>query len=332
MILKSYIVEGDIEQLSKYNCILFYGENSGIQEDIRNKLRDSNKTAEFITLFQDEIIKNKNSIYTHIDNVSLFENKKIIFIFEANDKILEIIKDFKINADIKIIIFSNILDKKSKLRSFFEKENSYAIIPCYQDNERTLAKYISSKIKMTKGLNQETINLIINNSQMDRKVINQEIKKINGFFIDQPIDRERLLELLNIKTNTGFEKIRDAIFLCDKAKTNTLLGEIEILSEDIFFFTNRMAERTKKLIEILNINKNTRNLDVALEMLKPKVFWKDKPTYLEQLRKWSSEELTKVLKLIAETELLMKKNSHVKNDIIIKNMFVNICSKIINHS
>ncbi len=330
MILKSYIVEGDINQINEFNCVLFYGENSGIQEDIRNKIKQKNKEIEFINLFQSEIIKNNNSFYTHTDNVSLFGNKKIIFIFEANDKILEILKNHKLNNDAKIIIFTNILDKKSKLRAFFEKEKDFAVIPCYQDNERTLTKHISSKINMKKGLNQEIINIIINNSHMDRKIINEEIKKINGFFIDKPIDKEKLLELLNVKINTDFDKIRDAIFMCNKTKANSLLGEIEFLQEDIFIFINKLNNRTKKLIEIINIYENTKNYEMALEMLKPKVFWKDKPVFLEQLTKWNGYELSKVLEIVSKTELLMKKNSYIKNEVIIKNLLVDICCKTFN--
>ena len=41
-------------------------------------------------------------------------------------------------TDIKIILNSSILDKKSKLRSHFEKNNNLAIIPCYNDTEITL--------------------------------------------------------------------------------------------------------------------------------------------------------------------------------------------------
>ena len=52
----------------------------------------------------------------------MFQQKKIIFIDNANDKILEILEESidKIN-DEKIILFSDILDKRSKLRNYLKK-------------------------------------------------------------------------------------------------------------------------------------------------------------------------------------------------------------------
>jgi len=333
VILKSYIVEANIKQLDNYNCTLFYGENIGIQEDVREKLKKENKDSECINLFQDEIIKNNQTLYSHIDNTSLFSAKKSIFILEASDKILEVIKNIgEKNLDVKIFIFSNMLDKKSKLRSYFEKEKKMAVIACYQDNERTLSNYILTKLNKQSGLNQEILNIIISNSHMDRRIIKSETEKISIFFQGKVIEKNTLLELLNIKNNTNFDKIRDAIFLGDKIKTNTLLAEIQFLQEDNFYYINKINDRTKKLIEIININMNTNDIELAMESLKPKIFWKDKPAYLHQLKKWSLEELLKVLEVVSKTEILMKKNSNINNDVLVKSLLIGICSKTFNYS
>ena len=62
MILKSYIVEQNINILKEYQAILLYGENDGIKDDIKLKLKNSNKDSEIINLFENEILKNKNFI------------------------------------------------------------------------------------------------------------------------------------------------------------------------------------------------------------------------------------------------------------------------------
>ena len=43
MILKSYIIEKDLNILDKYQAVLMYGENEGIKDDVRNKLKAKNK-------------------------------------------------------------------------------------------------------------------------------------------------------------------------------------------------------------------------------------------------------------------------------------------------
>ena len=326
MILKSYIVEKDIKILDKYQAVLLYGENDGIKDDIKSKLKILNKDAEIINFFENEIIKNRNILYENIINESLFSEKKIIFIQSATDKILsEILESLeKENLNIKIFIFSDNLDKKSKLRSLFEKEKKLTIIPCYEDNERTMITYINQELAGYKGLTGELINLIISNSNTNRKIIQSEITKIKIFFLNKIIDKNLLLEILNIKNNADFDEIRDNALNGRKEKVNKLLSEFDLLNEDSFFYLNSLNYRILKLTEIQKINGNSGNFEKALDSVKPQIFWKDKPLILEQLKKWNIERLNKAAYKINETEILMKKNSQTRNDIIIKNLLISL--------
>tara|TARA_B100001996_G_scaffold380925_1_gene369343 strand:+ start:466 stop:1470 length:1005 start_codon:yes stop_codon:yes gene_type:complete len=329
MILKSFIIEKNISLLEEYENILIYGENDGIKEDLREKIKEKNVDSEIINIFQEEILKNKNLLLKEVKNLSLFNNKKIIFLHEITDKIYKEITECLENKtkETKIYIFSQILEKKSKLRNYFEKDKKFGIVPCYQDNERTLVNYINLKLKDFKGLSPQIINLIISNSSLDRKIINNEIIKIKSFFTKKTIDLKQLQELLNIKFNRDFNEIRDASLLGDKIKVNRLLGEIQFQPEDFIFYLNNITSRVSKLLEIQNINEETKDHEIALDMLKTKVFWKDKPIYIEQLKKWNNKKLENALNKIGKVELLMKKNSQIKNDILIKNLLINVCSQ-----
>ena len=44
MILKSYIVEQNVEVLKNYQATLIYGENIGIKDDIKLKIKKIEKT------------------------------------------------------------------------------------------------------------------------------------------------------------------------------------------------------------------------------------------------------------------------------------------------
>ena len=329
MILKSYIVEQNFSTLNDYKEVLLYGENDGIKDDIKFELKNLYKNAEIINFFESDIIKNKNILYENLTNQSLFNEKKIIIIQSATDKILpEIIESIEQNNNkIKIYIFSDILEKKSKLRNLFEKEKNLAALPCYQDNERTLINYITKKLSGFSGLTGEIINLIISNSSLDRKIIKGELVKIVDFFQNKKIDHLKLLEILNIKNDTGFNEIRDNTLMGNKAKINKLLSEIELLSEDSFVHLNSLNKRILRLIEIQKIKKKFNNYETALENLKPPIFWKDKMTYLQQLKKWNLSRLYEIASKVGETEILIKKNSKIKSNIIIKDLIVNLSRK-----
>ena len=131
MIHKSYLIEDNIELL-KNNLILFYGENVGLLDDFKNKI-NSNSKNKVIKYSQDEILKDENLIINEIKNLSLFEEEKIFFIQNANDKILNFVnKILHEIKDNKLYIFSNLLDSRSKLRSFFEKQKGVDVVPCYR--------------------------------------------------------------------------------------------------------------------------------------------------------------------------------------------------------
>ena len=326
MILKSYIVEQNTAILNDYQATLLYGENSGLKEDIKLKIKDQNKKAEIFFFFEEEILKNKNILYENFANDSLFSEEKIFFLEQATDKILEQILEVleKKNEKIKIYIFSEILDKKSKLRNLFEKDKRVAIFPCYEDTEKTLINYIVKELAGFKGLTGEIINLIITNSGSNRKIIQNEIVKIKVFFFNKLINKNQIIEILNIKNDSGFEEIRDTALIGKKDKINKLLSELNLLSEDSFFYLNSLNYRILKLIEIQKINETYKNYEQALESLKPPIFWKDKPIYLQQLKKWNMAKLNKAANKISIAEILMKKNSIVRNDIVIKDLIISL--------
>ena len=330
MILKSYIVEENIEILKDYQATLVYGENEGIKDDVRQALRNKNKTSEEIIFFEEEILKNRNILYQNTINESLFSEKKNIFILGATDKIYnEILESLeKNNKNISIYILSGNLEKRSKLRNLFEKSTKLGIFPCYKDNERTLINYVNKELRGFKGLSGEIINLIISNSDMDRRIITSELMKIKVFFLEKKINKEQILEILNIKNNSNFDEIRDNALYGERVKINKLLSEIEILSEDAFFYLNNLNYRVMKLQEIIKISGGNKDkYEEALGTIKPPIFWKDKPMVILQLKKWSLEALTQLGVKIGETEVLMKKNSYLRNDIVIKNLIINLAGK-----
>ena len=324
MILKSYIIEKDLNILDKYQEVLMYGENEGIKDDVRNKLKAKNKNSEIINFFESEIIKNKNILYESINNRSLFSEKKIIFIQFATDKILnEIIESLeKKSVDTKIVIIADNLDRKSKLRILFEKEKKLAVFACYQDNDRSLIDYINKELAGYKGVTGELVNMMISNSGSNRKIIQNELLKIKNFFLEKIIKKNQLLEILNIKNDIGFDEIRDNALIGRKNKINKLLSETSILNEESFFYINNLNYRVLKLIEIEKMNKMFNSYEQTLEKIKPPIFWKDKSIYLEQLKKWNLEKLNRAADKIGETEVLIRKNSHIKKDVIIKNLII----------
>ena len=153
MIIKSYEVQNKIKDLLNFNLFLIYGENFGLKKDIieiikKNvNLKESN--FEFISFYEDDLLNREENFYNTIYSGSLFGTTKIILINNGTDKIIDQLKDIgeKKVENTFILISSEILEKKSKIRNYFEKSKQALCIPCYADDEKSLTIIAASELK-----------------------------------------------------------------------------------------------------------------------------------------------------------------------------------------
>ncbi len=326
MIIKSFLIEKDLSLADNFNLLLFYGENIGLKDEFKSKLKKKHSSYEHITFDQDEIIKNQKLLYEQINNFSMFNDSKLIIINEVTDKLFPKIDVLfeKLPSHIFLTLFAQNLDKKSKIRSCLEKDKKAGVIACYQDNHRTLSEYVRDKLKDYSGISQDIINLLIDNSGLDRKVLFNEIEKIKSLFLDKKIDEQKILNLLNEENNLNFEDLRDSCFEGNAEKLNKNLGSISINNENIYLYLNNLNQRVHKLSMLIKQNEKDKNIAHALDNLRPKVFWKDKTVMLRQVKTWDYPRLEKVKDIILDAEVNMKTKMNTHNPIILKNLLVRI--------
>ena len=251
----------------------------------------------------------------------MFQEKKIFFIEQAGEKILKILEEIDpFIENNKIYLFADVLDRKSKLRNYFEKSKKNAAIACYQDNEITLKKIINSELKGFDGLTPFNINLILDNTAWG---LHNEIDKIKIFFDKKKIEKEELEILLNIKVNDSFNALSDQALIGNKKNTNKLLSDTVIDTEKVNLYLNIINQRLDKLYDVNKDGKE--NLEKSINDIKPPIFWKDKPNFILQAKKW---QLKKILKLRDKTyklETEIKSNSQTNKNILLKKLMVDIC-------
>ncbi len=324
MIYKSYILEQNVNTIHE-RIALIYGVNLGLKNDLKVKIIENNKNSEILRYSQDELLKDKTLLENEIKNISLFEKNKIFFIENVNDKILELIQECEnILSERKIFLFSDVLDKKSKLRSYTEKSKKCACVACYEDNEISIKKLINSRLNGFSGLSPYNINLIIDHTNLDRSKLNNELNKIISCFPNKIILTEKLEVLLDAKANTDFNKLNNEAFLGNKMNTNKLLAQTGMDNEKNIFYLNIINQKLEKLLQISNFNKST--IEDAISSLKPPIFWKDKPNLTNQAKKWDKFKVQKMIDLTFNLEKKMKSNNLIEKNVLIKKLLVDICS------
>jgi DNA polymerase III subunit delta len=324
MIFKSYLIEQN-NNLNNKNILLFYGENVGLKNEFKNKIKLKNKNSEIVRFNQEEIIKEEEKFVNEIFNISLFDKKKIYFIESSSDKILEVFKNIEDKlSDQKIYLFAELLDKKSKLRNYFEKSSNIGAVACYADNEISIKKIILDKLKGFEGLSPQNINMIIENTSLDRVRLDNELDKIITYFTNKKINTDSLELLLDIRVNDSFNLLKDEALCGNKIKTNKLLSNTVMDDDKNIFYLNIINQRMNKLIETSELVKNL-SLENAVNTIKPPIFWKDKPMFMMQAKKWNKNKIKNVLKKTYDLEIKIKSNSIINKNILVKKLLIDVC-------
>tara|TARA_B100000242_G_scaffold85705_1_gene57246 strand:+ start:170 stop:1144 length:975 start_codon:yes stop_codon:yes gene_type:complete len=307
MIIKSYNADN---LKPNNNFFLFYGKNEGLKKQIINNLLKNKK--EISSYDEREILESSNSFIENTLTKSLFENEKIILIKRGTDKIFKIIEEIseKKIEDLIIIINSENLDKKSKLRAFFEKSKKYICIAVYPDNNQTLAQLTLNFFKQKKILiSHQNINFIVNKCNGDRDILENELKKIENFSKNKKeITFDDLMKLINLSENHGISELIDNCLAKNQKKTLNILNENIFTSEDCILIIRTFLNKSKRILKLCNEFENSKNIETTISSAKPPIFWKDKEIVKQQIYKWKPEKIKKLIYELFEIELIVKKN------------------------
>ena len=317
MIIKTY----ELNKINnKIKIFLLYGNNNGFKDEIIKNFFENKFKKKIYRYDENEILHNKENFYNIIFTKSLFEDEKLIIISRVSDKIKDIINEVieKEIDDTTIILNSNNLDKKSKLRSLFEKNKRTICIPFYEDNSQTLSSIASSFFKEKKiPISQETINLLIERCRGDRLNLKNELNKIESFIKDKKkIDIEDILKLTNLAENYNVSELIDNCLAKNSKKIITILNENNFLTEDCILIMRTILAKTKRLQKLKKESEISKNIDNTISSFRPIIFWKDKNIVKQQIEKWPLYKIENLIYEISEIELLVKKNSHNSINIV----------------
>ena len=318
MIIKAY----EHQKIKKLNnkIFLFYGENDGYKNQVIKDVFIDNFKGNIERFDEVEILSNLENFISSLRNKSFFNELKLILIARATEKIIKLIDELlnkEIN-DIIIVLNAPTLEKKSKLRSIFEKEKNLICIPFYKDDNRTLSQLANNFFKKNKiSISQEIINLIVERSSGDRINLNNELNKISLFLLSkEKINIEDVKKLTNLAENYSISELVDNCLSKNINKINKIFNENTFSVEDCILIIRALLIKSKRLLEIKKIHSTNKNIEEVITNYKPPIFWKDKEIVITQTSKWTLKDTEKLIFKINDVELLIKKNYYNSLNII----------------
>ena len=332
MILKHY----ELKKINnKNNLLLFHGNNEGLKDESINLVLKNENKNEIFKYDQNEILTNIDQILSDILTRSLFEEKKIIIINRANNKILNFVEILyaKNIVGVKLIINSEGLDKKSKLRNFFEKKKECICIAFYPDNEQNLFTLANDFFRKKNILiSRESINLLISKSVNNRKTLTNELKKIEAYTISgKKINSNNLTKIINLSENYNISELIDHCLAKNKQKIINILNENNFNNEDCIIIVRTFLNKAKQLLSLSKNYYKTKNIELVISSAKPPIFWKNKDIIIRQIYKWNPNSIRDLLIELNTLELVIKKNINSSINLVSDFIFEHTNSKTSNY-
>ena len=311
MIVKAFEIKKI--NLDKIRLFLFYGENEGYKNEIIKQKFEKNYLNQIYRYDEKEIIDKKNDFFYSILSKSFFDNKKLIIISRVTDKIRDIIEEIISTniTDVTIILSANTLEKKSKLRSFFEKEKNTICIPFYSDTNETMSNLSLNFFKKKKiSISQETINLIVERCRGNRENLYNELEKIENYSRNKKkVNYDEILKITNLAENYNVSELTDNCLAKNIKKTSHILNENNFSTDDCILIVRTLLIKAKRILKLQEEINNNNNIEQVIKNFRPPIFWKDKEIVKKQIENWPLKKIQNVIIKINEVELLIKKNS-----------------------
>ena len=324
MIIKSFELNKIDLKLNK--IFLLYGENQGAKDELIESIIDQKKIPTH-KYHEEDVINNPEDFFNSILSKSFFEKEKVFIIKKITNKIYPtIVKIIEKNIDETLILDSEVLDKKSKLRNLFEKNKNLICIPFYPDNEKTLNLIIYNFFKEKKiSLSQESINLITYRANGSRERLYLELKKIDSLSSSKKkIDFDDIVKLTNSSLENNISELVDSCLAKNKVKVVKSINDSNFNKEDTIIIIRTFLYKAKRLLKLKENALKEQNLDILISSHKPSIFWKEREIVKIQMKIWSYKRILKLIKQINKVEMILKKSPeislYVLNNFILQNV------------
>ena len=311
MIIKSF--EVDKIKSKNYKSILLYGVNQGLKEELIKTSILKDFSGEILKYDESEVLEKSEIILESLLSGSLFDEQKLILISRCSNKIYSFLEKFleKDISKVLVVLNSENLDKKSKLRTLYEKSKDLICVPFYEDNQQSLSIFANKFLQSRNiKLSREILNLIIERSQGDRGNLRNELQKIENLSLSKKnISNEDIINITNLAENYTVFELVDNYLAKNQKKVSKIINENNFVNDDSIIILRTLLSRSKRLLKLKNMQNVNKSIDDTIAVFRPPIFWKEKDIVKQQMSNWSEDEVKEKIFEISNLEILIKRST-----------------------
>lgn len=304
---------------NNFNFILFYGSNIGLVNLLYNNVIDIlsidvNDPFNVSKFNAQNLIDNPYVMIDTISTFSMTSDKRIIFLDLCNiipkKDLIDNIKT-SLSSEVEsylIIIKADNLGTMNELVKFTQDSKNGILVPCYEENPNQIKLEISNILRKNNYKFSDSFILYLSTQFSNDASINKmEFDKLTNFLINNnEVTETILLNLITDNSNVNLNKlsnfcaigdVKNALFFYEKTLDSSISPIVVIRT---------MVKHFKIIEKILCAVQDGKNIENAINNIKPPIFFKDKPLISIQSKLWNLAKINLILKRLSDTEIKCK--------------------------
>ncbi len=267
-----------------------------------------------LELSSEEIEADPARLADELASMSLMSPKRVVIIREADDKILPAIQQaLELRAkDNFLILYANDSLSKTKLREWAERSASMAAVPCYKDEGAGLDTLIRDTLKgYGLGAGPEAMRYLSAQLGGDRQIILNELEKLSLYVGDEAeeVSLDDAAQVVGENNDKSLDDLCAAVAGGDLATLCRLSDRLQAEGMVGLMLVRALMRYFSRLEQLSLARSAGQNLDMAIDALRPPVFFKAKPALKAHATRWNADMCAEALGRLQILELDSKRFS-----------------------
>ena len=316
-------------------AILLYGQDYGLISERSSLIIDTffnnvdakHNSLNIIDFSNNILLSDPQFLEIEVSSISLLNNKKIIRIKDASDALYKMLESYFLysHPDCLLILLSDSLSPRSKIRKLFESHDKAIILPCYSDDKKSILNLIkSSLMKEDIIVDDQGLQLFANYLGSDRLITKAEIEKAILYAgKSKKLDSKDFASFISDQTSLSIDELYDFSLAGNLKEAYRALVKIQKEGTPAIQIIRSFIRQMQSLYNILNASSLNSNINSVIDSIRPPIYFKRKNNIKSQAQKWSLQKVYKALLLLESAEISCKKpKSNV--DVITKQAILSI--------
>lgn len=233
--------------------------------------------------------------------------RRVVWVRQASDGCEAACKSFldlDTPVDALVVLDSDDLSPRSKLRKLFEGAKNAACIPCYADDVRTLPDVIRQTLSAHGlGVDRDAMALMMQSLGADRSVTRGELEKLALYMGDEKTVGERHVRaVIGDSAASGIDDVVYAAAGGDMLKLDAALTRVLADGTNAVQIVRAAQRHFQRLHVARGTMAEGQSADQAVKALRPPIIFKLADAFRAQLGTWSEDKLARAFDILTQAE------------------------------